>query len=173
MPQYNKELLRKEGKTVGRLDSRFTGIDYDDTGSSTQYDPSNTGTISGPYTAGVMSYFGKELNYTNDLTYFILGGGLGKWNYSNVQNKYLNVAENLRQAMSNNPALKVWVLGGYYDFATPYFASEYVIKHMGLRPEQQKNINFTHYEAGHMLYIHMPSLKQMKIDADSFYKNSL
>ena len=173
LPQYNKELLRNEGKTVGRLDSRFTGIDYDDTGSSTQYDPSNTGTISGPYAAGVMSYFGKELNYTNDLTYYILGGGLGKWNYSNVQNKYLNVAEFLRQAMSNNPSLKVWVLGGYYDFATPYFASEYVIKHMGLRPEQQKNINFTHYEAGHMLYIHMPSLKQMKIDADSFYKNSL
>jgi carboxypeptidase C (cathepsin A) len=173
LPQYNKELLRKEGKTVGRLDSRFTGIDYDDTGSSTSYDPSNTGTISGPYAAGVMSYFGKELNYTNDLTYYILGGGLGRWNYSNVQNKYLNVAEYLRQAMSNNPSLKVWVLGGYYDFATPYFASEYVMKHMGLRPEQQKNVNFTYYEAGHMLYIHMPSLKQMKIDADSFYKNSL
>jgi carboxypeptidase C (cathepsin A) len=173
LPQYNKELLRSEGKTVGRLDSRFTGRDFNDTGSSTEYDPSNTGTISGPYTAGALSYFGKELNYTNDLTYYILGGGIGKWNYSNVQNKYLNVAEYLRQAMSVNPSLKVWVLGGYYDFATPYFASEYVIKHMGLRPEQQKNINFTHYEAGHMLYIHMPSLKQMKIDADSFYKNTL
>lgn len=173
LPQYNKELLRSEGKTVGRLDSRFTGRDFNDTGSSTEYDPSNTGTISGPYTAGVLSYFGKELNYTNDLTYYILGGGVGRWNYSNVQNKYLNVAEYLRQAMSTNPSLKVWVLGGYYDAATPYFASEYVIKHMGLRPEQQKNVNFTHYEAGHMLYIHMPSLKQMKIDADSFYKNTL
>jgi carboxypeptidase C (cathepsin A) len=173
LPQYNKELLRKEGKTVGRLDSRFTGIDYDDTGSSTEYDPSNTGTISGPYAAGVLNYFGKELNYTNDLTYYILGGGVGRWNYSNVQNKYLNVAESMRKAMSLSPSMKVWVLGGYYDFATPYFASEYVVKHMGLRPEQQKNINFTHYEAGHMLYIHMPSLKQIKIDADSFYKNTL
>ncbi|SHG60318.1 S10 family peptidase [Pedobacter caeni] len=173
LPQYNKELLRKEGRTVGRLDSRFTGIDYDDTGSSTEYDPSNTGTISGPYTAGVLSYFGKELNYTNNLTYYILGGGVGRWNYSNVQNKYLNVAEYMRQAMSVNPSMKVWVLGGYYDFATPYFASKYVINHMGLRPEQAKNINFTYYEAGHMLYIHMPSLKQMKVDADSFYKNTL
>jgi carboxypeptidase C (cathepsin A) len=173
LPQYNKELLRKDGKTVGRLDSRFTGIDYDDTGSSTEYDPSNTGTISGPYTAGVLSYFGKELNYTNNLTYYILGGGVGRWNYSNVQNKYLNVAEYMRQAMSVNPSMKVWVLGGYYDFATPYFASKYVINHMGLRPEQAKNINFTYYEAGHMLYIHMPSLKQMKADADSFYKNTL
>ena len=173
LAQYNKELLRKQGKTVGRLDSRFTGIDYDDTGSSTEYDPSNTGTISGPYAAGVLSYFGKELNYTNDLTYYILGGGVGMWNYSNVQNKYLNVAESMRKAMSLSPTMKVWVLGGYYDFATPYFASEYVIKHMGLRPEQQQNINFTYYEAGHMLYIHMPSLKQVKIDADTFYKNTL
>lgn len=173
LPQYNKELLRKEGKTVGRLDSRFTGTDYDDTGSSTEYDPSNTGTISGPYTAGVLSYFGKELNYTNNLTYYILGGGVGKWNYSNVQNKYLNVAEYMRQAMATNPTMKVWVLGGYYDFATPYYASEYVIKHMGLRPAQEKNIKFTYYEAGHMLYIHMPSLKQMKVDADFFYKSTL
>lgn len=173
LPQYNKELLRKDGKTVGRLDSRFTGIDYNDTGSATEYDPSNTGTISGPYTAGVLSYFGKELNYTNNLTYYILGGGVGRWNYSNVQNKYLNVAEYMRQAMSVNPSMKVWVLGGYYDFATPYFASRYVIHHMGLRPEQEKNINFTYYEAGHMLYIHMPSLKQMKIDADSFYHKTL
>jgi carboxypeptidase C (cathepsin A) len=173
LSQYNKELLRKQGKTVGRLDSRFTGIDYNDTGSSTEYDPSNTGTISGPYAAGVLSYFGKELNYTNDLTYYILGGGVGAWNYSNVQNQYLNVAEYMRKAMSLSPTMKVWVLGGYYDFATPYFASEYVIKHMGLRPEQQSNITFTHYEAGHMLYIHMPSLKQVKIDADTFYKNTL
>ena len=173
LAQYNKELLRKEGKTVGRLDSRFTGTDFDDTGSSTDYDPSNTGTISGPYTAGVMSYFGKELNYTNDLTYYILGGGVGKWNYNNVQNKYLNVAEYMRQAMSVNPSMKIWVLGGYYDFACPYFASLYVLKHMGLRPAQQNNIKFTYYEAGHMIYIHTPSLQQMKIDADEFYANTL
>ncbi len=173
LSQYNKELLRSEGKTVGRLDSRFTGRDYDDTGNSTSYDPSNTGTISGPYAAGVMSYFGKELNYNNNLTYYILGGGVGRWNYSNVQNKYLNVAEFMRQAMSNNPSLKVWVLGGYYDAATPYFASRYTINHMGLRPEQAKNINFTYYESGHMVYIHKPSLIQMKVDADNFYKNTL
>ncbi|MGA9650789.1 MULTISPECIES: S10 family peptidase [Pedobacter] len=173
LAQYNKELLRSDGKTVGRLDSRFTGTDYNDTGSSTEYDPSNTGTISGPYTHGLLNYLGKELNYTNDLTYYTLGGGIGRWNYSNVQNKYLNVAESLRKAMSVSPTLKVWVLGGYYDFATPYFASKYVINHMGLRPEQQKNIDFTYYEAGHMIYIHMPSLKQMKIDADSFYAKTL
>lgn len=173
LAQYNKELLRKEGKTVGRLDSRFTGVDFNDTGSNNEFDPSNTGTISGPYTHGLMNYLAKELNYTNDLTYYTLGGGIGRWNYSNVQNKYLNVAESLRKAMAQSPSLKVWVLGGYYDFATPYFASKYVMEHMGLRPEQQKNVDFTYYEAGHMLYIHMPSLKQMKIDADAYYTKSL
>lgn len=169
LPQFNKELLRKEGKTVGRLDARFTGTDYDNTGSATDYDPSYSAAIAGPYTASVLAYFTKELNYTSDLQYYILGGGVGKWNYSNVQNKYLNVAEDLRQAMTKNPFLKVWVLGGYYDFATPYFAAEYVIKHMNLRPEQQKNIQFTHYPAGHMVYIHKPSLIQMKKEADLFY----
>lgn len=173
LAQYNKELLREEGRTVGRLDSRFTGRDYNDTGSQNEYDPSNTGTISGPYTHGILSYFGKELNYTNDWTYYTLGGGLGRWNYSNVQNSYLNVAEYMRKAMAQSPSMKVWVLGGYYDFATPYFASKYVINHMGLRPEQQKNVDFTYYEAGHMLYIHMPSLKQMKVDADTFYGKTL
>ncbi|MFD2248403.1 S10 family peptidase [Pontibacter ruber] len=173
LPQYNKELLRTEGKTVGRLDSRFTGVDYNDTGSSTEFDPSYSATIAGPYTAGVMSYFGKELNYSNNLEYYILGGGVGKWNYNNVQNRYLNVAEELRKAMAVNPFMKVWVLGGYYDFATPYFASEYVVKHMGLRPEQQKNVNFTYYESGHMVYIHKQSLIQMKQEADAFYQDAL
>ncbi|SFS61656.1 S10 family peptidase [Mucilaginibacter polytrichastri] len=173
LPYFNKELLRSEGLTVGRLDSRFTGRDYDDTGSSTDFDPSNTGTISGPYTAGVMSYFGKELNYNNNLVYYTLGGGVGRWNYSNVQNKYLNVAEYMRQAMAQNPYLKIWVLGGYYDFACPYFASLYVLRHMGLRPEQQANIKFTYYESGHMIYINMPSLMQMKKDADEFYPSAL
>ena len=173
LPVYNKELLRKEGKTVGRLDARFTGLDYDNTGAATDYDPSYNSAIAGPFTAGILNYFTKELNYTNDLQYYILGGGVGKWNYSNVQNKYLNVAEDLRQAMTKNPFLKVWVLGGYYDFATPYFAAEYVVKHMNLRPEQQKNIKFTHYPTGHMVYIHKPSLIQMKKEADLFYQDAL
>ncbi len=173
LPVFNKELLRKEGKTVGRLDSRFTGTDFDNTGAATDYDPSYSSVIAGPYTASVLDYFTKELNYTSDLQYYILGGGIAKWNYSNVQNKYLNVAEDLRQAMAKNPFLKVWVLGGYYDFATPYFAAEYVVKHMNLRPDQQKNIQFTYYPAGHMVYIHKPSLIQMKEEADLFYQTTL
>jgi len=167
--KFDKELRRTEGLTVGRLDSRFTGRDYNDVGVTPEFDPSNTGTISGPYSAAINHYVRAELKYKNDLPYEILGGRVNPWNYNNVQNRYLNVAEDLRTAMSNNPHLKVWVLCGYYDLATPYFASEYTFNTMGLRPEQRKNVNFTYYEAGHMIYIHKPSLIQTKVDADKLY----
>lgn len=167
--KFDKELRREDGFTVGRLDSRFTGRDYNDAGVTPEFDPSNEGTISGPYSAAINYYVKKELGFKNDLPYEILGGRVQPWNYNNVQNKYLNVAEELRQAMAANPHLKVWVLCGYYDLATPYFAAEYTFNHMGLRPEQKENITFTYYEAGHMMYIHKPSLVQMKKDADKMF----
>jgi len=167
--KFDKELRRIEGLTVGRLDSRFTGRDYNDVEVTPEIDPSNDGTISGPYSAAINHYVRAELKFKNDLPYEILGGRVSPWNYNNVQNKYLNVAESLRKAMSVNPYLKVWVLCGYFDLATPYFAADYTFNTMGLRPEQRKNVNFTFYEAGHMMYIHKPSLMQIKIDADKMY----
>jgi carboxypeptidase C (cathepsin A) len=167
--KFDKELRRSEGITVGRLDSRFTGRDYNDVGVAPEFDPSNDGTISGPYSAAINHYVKAELKFNNDLPYEVLGGRVQPWNYNNVQNSYLNVAESLRKAMAVNPYLKVWVLCGYYDLATPYFAAEYTFSIMGLRPEQKKNVNFTFYEAGHMLYVHKPSLIQVKKDADKMY----
>lgn len=169
--KFDKELRREEGLTVGRLDSRFTGRDYNDVGVTPEFDPSNDGTISGPYSAALNHYVRAELKFKNDLPYEILGGRVQPWNYNNVQNRYLNVAESLRKAMAVNPYLKVWVLCGYYDLATPYFAAEYTFSTMGLRPEQKKNVNFTYYEAGHMLYVHKPSLIQVKKDADKLYND--
>ena len=171
--KFDKELRRTEGLTVGRLDSRFTGRDYNDVGVVPEFDPSNDGTISGPYSAAINHYLKAELKFNNDLPYEILGGRVQPWNYNNVQNRYLNVAESLRKAMAVNPYLKVWVLCGYYDLATPYFAAEYTFSTMGLRPEQKKNVNFTYYEAGHMLYVHKPSLIQVKADADKMYDGVL
>ena len=167
--KFDKELRRTEGLTVGRLDSRFTGRDYNDVGITPEFDSSNDGTISGPYSAALNHYIRAELKFKNDLPYEILGGRVQPWNYNNVQNKYLNVAESLRKAMAVNPYLKVWVLAGYYDLATPYFAADYTFSTMGLRPEQKKNVNFTYYESGHMMYIHKPSLIQVKADADKMY----
>lgn len=167
--RFCKELLREEGKTAGRLDGRFTGTDYDNAGERNEFDPSLDATISGPYSGTINHYLRQDLKYENDNPYLILTGRVQPWNYNNVQNQYLNVAETLRQAMSKNPYLKVWVLAGYYDLATPFFAAEYTFNHMMLRPEQKKNVRWTYYQAGHMMYIHKESLVQMKKDFDKFY----
>ena len=171
--RFCKELLRGEGKTAGRLDGRMTGTDYDNAGERNEFDPSLDATISGPYATAMNQYVRQDLKYENDLPYLVLTSRVQPWNYNNVQNQYLNVAETLRQAMSKNSALKVWVCAGYYDLATPFFAAEYTFNHMGLRPEQKKNVNFTYYEAGHMMYIHKPSLIQLKKDADKYFDNAL
>jgi carboxypeptidase C (cathepsin A) len=169
--KFDKELRRTDGLTVGRLDSRFTGRDYNDVMETPEFDPSNDVTISGPYSASFNHYVRAELKFKNELSYEILGGRVQPWNYNNVQNRYLNVAESLRKAMAINPHLKIWVLCGYYDLATPYFAADYTFSNMGLRPEQKKNVHFTFYEAGHMVYVNKPSIIQIKKDADDMYDN--
>ncbi|MCI5081461.1 MAG: carboxypeptidase, partial [Saprospiraceae bacterium] len=168
--KYNKELLRAESETVGRLDSRFKSSDYNDIGERYEYDPSYNGAIYGPFTMAINDHLRRNLKYENDLPYEILTGRARPWNYSNVQNRFLNVSETLRQAMTKNPYLKVWIASGYYDLATPYFASEYVVNHMFLPTALRKNITMTYYEAGHMMYIHKPSLIQLKKDFTSFIK---
>ncbi|MGB3852457.1 MAG: peptidase S10 [Tunicatimonas sp.] len=166
--RFVKELRRDEGVVVGRLDSRLTGQDYDDAGDRYDFDPSLDGTISGPYTTALNAYLHDELNYRNDLPYEILTGRVRPWDYSNVQNEFLNVAETLREAMSKNPFLKVHVFNGYYDLATPYFATEYTFDHMLLRDSLADNVSMSYYPAGHMMYIHQPSLVKMKQEVDRF-----
>ena len=95
------------------------------------------------------------------------------WNYSDFQNRYVDVANTLRSAMTQNPYLKVFVANGYYDLATPYFATEYTFNHMGFDPGFRDRVTMTYYEAGHMMYIHQPSLRQLKADIASFMKATL
>ncbi|MEL6673287.1 MAG: peptidase S10 [Bacteroidota bacterium] len=166
---YNKELLRdKSGETVGRLDSRFKSYDYKDAGERYEFDPSYNATIYGPFTTAINDYVARELGYQNDLPYEILTGRARPWNYSNVQNRYLDVSQTLREAMTQNPYLKVWVANGYYDMATPYYATEHTLNHMFLKPQLKENIRLTYYEAGHMMYIDLPSLEQFAKDVRSF-----
>jgi carboxypeptidase C (cathepsin A) len=169
--RFWKELRRKDGLTIGRLDARFTGRDMDDAGENISFDPSFAN-IDGPFTSALNDYFQRELNFKEEKGYNIFGD-VRPWNYNNVQNQFLNVAESLRDAMAKNPALKVYVGCGYYDFATPYFTAMYDIEHMMLRPEQRKNVKIYTYEAGHMYYIHKPSMVQFKKDVDEFYDFSL
>lgn len=169
--RFWKELRRKDGLIIGRLDARFTGRDLDDAGENVSFDPSFTN-IDGPFTSAMNDYFQRELNFKDEKPYNIFGD-VRPWNYNNVQNKFLNVAESLRDAMAKNPALKVYLGCGYYDFATPYFTAQYDIEHMQLRPEHRKNIKIYTYESGHMYYIHTPSLIKFKKDVDEFFTFSL
>jgi carboxypeptidase C (cathepsin A) len=169
---FFKELLRESERTVGRLDSRFLGIDRLGVTETAEYDPLLTNVL-GPYTAGFYDHIRAELKFESDLPYEILNGKVWPWSYSVFENQYLNVAETMRKAMTYNPHLKVFVANGYYDLGTPYFATEYTFNHLGLNKSLQKNISMGYYEAGHMMYIHMPSLKKMKTDLVKFIKSAL
>lgn len=169
--RFVKELLRDEMRTVGRLDGRFTGIDRDSVGEKHSFDPSYTN-ILGPYTAMFNDYIRRELNFEMDLPYEILTGKVQPWGYDKQQNKFVDVSETLREAISMNPYLKVLVANGYYDLATPYFATRYTFNNMLLDPALRQNITMTYYEAGHMMYLHMPSLAQLKQDMDAFIEQS-
>lgn len=165
--RFTKELLRAERKTVGRLDSRFTGTDRDAAGATFEYDPSYAA-IQGPYTATLNQYVRQELGFESDLPYEILSNLYESWSYKEFENQYLNVAETLRKALSMNPFLRVYVGSGYYDLATPYFATDYTLNHLSLEPHLQQNIQVHYYPAGHMMYVHLPSLAQQAADLKAF-----
>lgn len=165
--RFYKELRRKDGLTIGRLDSRFTGHNFDDAGEKPDFDPSFTN-IDGPFTSTVNDYFERELNFKEERAYNIFGN-VYPWNYNNVQNQYLNVAESLRDAMTKNTNLKVYIGSGYFDFATPYFTATYDVAHMFLQPEIRKNLHHYYYESGHMYYINKTSMIQFKKDVDDFF----
>ena len=169
---FCKELLRDQRRTVGRLDSRFLGIDSDAAGDSFEHDPSMDA-IRGPYTAMLNDYVRRELGYENDIVYEILSGRVRPWNYSDWVNDYVNVAETLRGAMSLNPFLKVMVASGYYDLATPFFAADYTFDTMGLEPHLRENISVHYYEAGHMMYIQEASLATLKEQVAAFIADAL
>ena len=169
---FFKELLRERGLTVGRLDSRFTGRDRLGVTETPEYDPLLTN-ITGPYMATFYEYVRNELKFESDLPYETLSGFVHPWSYADFENQYVNVAETLRAAMTHNPYLKIFVANGYYDLGTPYFATEYTFNHLGLDASLRKNISMEYYDAGHMMYIHIPSLRQMKTDLANFIKSAV
>lgn len=169
--RFCKELRRDEKITVGRLDSRFTGFDRDAVGEMNEADPSYTA-ILGPYTSTLYDYLRSDLEFELDKPYEILISFGEKWRFEDSQNRYLNTAEDLRKAMLFNPQLKALVLCGYYDLATPFAAAEYTFQHIELPERMKANIEFKYYEAGHMMYIHLPSLQKMANDLINFINAS-
>jgi carboxypeptidase C (cathepsin A) len=169
---FRKELLRSEKRSIGRLDARFKGYDTNLASDSPDYDPSEAA-IRPPYTSTFNNYVRSELNYKNDLEYYILGGGItSPWNWG-TNNNYVDTSVALRNALAKNPYLKVFVAMGYYDMATPYYAADYTIHHISLDPTLLRNISTGHYEAGHMMYIDEKSLGRMRADIEKFMQDSM
>ncbi|MEQ1606539.1 MAG: peptidase S10 [Pyrinomonadaceae bacterium] len=169
--EFNKELLRSERRTTGRLDSRFRGIDRDAAAGSPDSDPSMNA-IRPPYTAAFNQYVRADLGFKTDTEYYILGGGISApWNY-NVTNQYADTSVPLKDAMAKNPYMKIMLAQGYYDMATPFYAAEYTISALNLDPSLKKNISWSYYEAGHMMYIEKKSLKKLRDDAAAFIVGS-
>jgi carboxypeptidase C (cathepsin A) len=166
-PAFVNELLRGEGVRAGRLDSRFKGPLAPGQQEAFEFDPSYAA-IQGPYTAMLNAYVREQLGYENDLPYEILSGRVRPWNWGSAGDGYPYVADDLRQAMEQNPALSVLVANGYYDLATPFFATEYTFAHLGGDPGLRDRVHMTYYPAGHMMYIHKPSLLQLQADVRQF-----
>ena len=162
-------MLRDRGLSVGRLDSRYTGKDYDSAGESPDNDPSFYG-IDASYTAAINSWSRDGLGFQTDREYQSIGRIGGQWDWrlgGRDTNAYLNVAPYIGQALRENSGLRVLVAQGYYDFATPFFAAEYALSRTGI---PQDRIHYTYYGAGHMMYIRDEDRHKLSEDVRAFIR---
>jgi carboxypeptidase C (cathepsin A) len=173
--RYIKALLRDQRRTVGRLDTRWTGVDADVVGETFEDDPSMS-RIWGPATRVFNRYVREDLGFEADpgLSYRSMQA-FPKWKpreaaQMGIWTPQLETATQLRSAMNRAPQLKVMLQSGYYDLGTPYFPAELTFDHLHLDPERAKNVTKTRYESGHMIYLHEPSLAQQKADLVAFLK---
>ncbi len=166
-PQFTKELLRDKRETVGRLDARFVGFSFDPLGERSEYDPQDAA-VSGAFTAAFMDYMHRDLEFGRDRTYVVSASMWGSWNFehrtpgSRRPQPVVNTSVDLAHALGFNPHLRVLALQGIYDLATPSLATEYVFDHMGLDATLRSHVEMKTFDAGHMMYLHEPSLKKFK-----------
>jgi carboxypeptidase C (cathepsin A) len=178
--RFRKELLRNDERILGRYDARFMGWDPDAAGESPGYDPSDTG-ISGVYVGAFHDYIQRELKYMSQETYYLSGPGLNQdWDFKHKpsggggpgrsgEQTAPDVAVDLSDAIRKNPKLRVFSANGYFDLATPFFSTEYDLSHMDLPEKLVGNVQFGYYPAGHMVYLNVDALKEMKADMVKFY----
>jgi carboxypeptidase C (cathepsin A) len=159
---------------VGRLDARFTGATGDLLAERAPYDPQSAD-ISSAYTSAFNQYVHQELNYGKDKLYTI-SGNVNPWDWKHGQRRgwpgHTNVAVDLAEAIQTNPRLHVQLNSGLFDLATPYFAAEWTMDHLGLPANLRKNIEEVEYDAGHMVYVHEASLAKFKQSIASFIERT-
>ena len=177
--QFTKELLRSRGKTVGRVDSRFKGDSINLLGEQAFYDPMSSA-IGPPFLAAFMDYYRSDLDVKTDQQYVVSGDLWMKWDWHHAQPDmrgfklpFPNTLVDLSLAMKQNPNMKVLYQQGWFDLATPHLATKYYIDHMDITPELRENVSLKMYEAGHMMYIHEPSMAKFKQDLAEFVRLSL
>jgi carboxypeptidase C (cathepsin A) len=186
--RFRKELLRGERMILGRYDARFEGTDIDAAGENPGYDPSGTG-VSPAFTAAFHDYLERELKYTSKETYYPHGPNVNQiWDHSHRPPaaggagggrggapplRDIYVAGDLADAMRKDPHLKVFSVNGLFDLATPFFITEFDLAHMELEPKLRQNIEFAYYPSGHMIYLNVDALKQLKMDLGRFYDTAV
>jgi carboxypeptidase C (cathepsin A) len=171
---FTHELLKAQRKTIGRLDGRFAGPTQDPLQKYADYDPQSAA-ISAAFTAAFLDYYHSDLKFGAGRTYEATNFSIGdkwKWTHRPVgaqgEQPIVNSGVDLAQALVQDANLRVLVLNGYYDLATPFSATEYMMSHLGVPPGTSSRIQMKYYEAGHMMYVNPPSLKKMKSDLDAF-----
>lgn len=179
--QFTQELLRDEHTTTGRLDSRYTGVTQNLLAEHASFDPQST-SIQPAFVATFMNYYYGDLKMNKTNEYRIWASGLEgfSWDWKHIKNgagsffaASANTGIDLAEAMSRNPNLKILVLNGYFDLATPYMGTEYTFDHLGLEPKLKKNITMKYYKAGHMMYIEPASSLEFKRDIESFITSAV
>lgn len=178
LSQFNAELQRSRGLTIGRYDARYSGPTIDLLTENSEYDPSYTA-VSGAFTAAFNVYCREELKYSPERTYETLSSEPGRnwdWKHNGGRGGFggtaANVEGDLAQALLTNPHLRVEVENGLFDQATPFFATEYTMDHLGLPPDLRSHIHLNYYESGHMIYLHEDDLAKLRGNVASFIENA-
>jgi carboxypeptidase C (cathepsin A) len=174
--EFTQQLLNKKRETVGRIDARIKGFTFDPLSQYADYDPLFPA-VSPAYTASFLNYIHNDLNFGKDMDYSVIKSFFRKWKWTHTAASgefqfVANTSVDLAYAVDLNPYLKVLVMQGYFDLATPFLATEYTFSHMNVNKKLLANIEIKYYQAGHMMYIHKPSLEKMKKDLDEFYDAS-
>ena len=171
--RFEKTLLGPDEKTIGRYDARFSAFDLDPVADSAEFDPSSDA-IFAAFTASFNRYVREELHYRTDAEYRFLDYDVNRaWDFKRKgANTFVDVSGDLGTALTQNSYLRVFSANGLYDLATPFFATEYSLQHLGINPALQSHISYGYYPSGHMVYLNPVAHAALARDLAAFYRTA-